>query len=717
MDSKIKYQAVFPEQQEIIRKDEKTYVKNLKVMLGQNLYKEGKIIKLTDNLSKSLKINDPPINWWISEKWDGIRAIWDGEKFISRGSASGNPKVYSFVPEYFKELMPPGIALDGEIWIGRGQFSDTSRLSTLKIGSTYKTENSLEQLWIDNNVKYKVFDLPNSSELFESRYKYLQSLIKFRQSLWNNIKQKYNIPNIDCPIQLTEQNKIDSMDKLINIYKELTSQGAEGVMLRAPNSPYELKRSKYLLKFKIRGDAEAIVKEYILGTGRLKDLLGSLKCELLLDNKGTNIIFNIGSGFSDEQRTEYKNPDSKFYIPINSLVSFHYMELSKDSVPRHPVFKGLREDISIPKLKMNEKIDHKKNIIETFKVLMNSVETNKEANWQYKKKHYKQVSDVISNYKEDINSTEQVLEILRESGLKFTNEEQYYKKNGEYKSSIIIKINTVIKLGLQEEPDKKNIIISNICKIPGIGNSKANELYSKGIDSIETLLNEYKKNKDIINSKQAIGLLNYNDLILRIPRTEMDEWNKIFIKNLKNVLNNNGFNSDSVQYQMVGSYRRKCIDSGDIDILLTSNLDKSENSNILKQLINLLFESKQVKKEDVLSFGNTKFMGLGLLNKYKRHIDIFFYNEQEYPFVLLFSTGSAGFNVEMRAYCLKNGYSLNEKKLLKIENKKLIDISEEEYMKKINKKFPLTEEDIFKFLNLEYIKPENRENGKIKIIL
>ncbi len=64
---------------------------------------------MTDKLSQLLKIETPPIGWYVSEKFDGIRAIWDGEKFISRGNNAGNPKVYTYVPEYFKKLMPPGI--------------------------------------------------------------------------------------------------------------------------------------------------------------------------------------------------------------------------------------------------------------------------------------------------------------------------------------------------------------------------------------------------------------------------------------------------------------------------------------------------------------------------------------------------------------------------------------------------------------------------------
>ena len=52
-----------------------------------------------------------PTGWWMSEKFDGIRAYWDSarKKFFSR---NGNELQ---VPDWFKENMP-NIPLDGELW-------------------------------------------------------------------------------------------------------------------------------------------------------------------------------------------------------------------------------------------------------------------------------------------------------------------------------------------------------------------------------------------------------------------------------------------------------------------------------------------------------------------------------------------------------------------------------------------------------------------------
>ena len=512
------YISVFPENADITYIDDKTYINNLKVMLAQNLYKNGKVLSLTDKLSKSLKINDAPIGWYASEKWDGIRAIWDGSQFISRGSNVGNPKVYTYVPEWFKLLMPPGIALDGEIWIGRGEFSKTSALSNLKPGSKY-TKKDIDKRWI--SVKYKVFDLPGNMKPFEERMKFLKQIIIDRTELW----KKENTSK--CPLEYTEQIKIESMEQLINRYTELTKAGAEGIMLRAPGSPYELKRSKYLLKYKIKEDSEAIVKEYIPGDGRLKGLLGSLRCELIIDSKPSGIIFNIGTGFSDEQREKYLEKDTEFSIPIGSIVSFSYMELSKDSVPRHPVYRGIRNDFSLNVKNVDEeKKDYRELIIYNFKILVKVLESNKDPNWQFKKKAYNEVISILEKSTEVISSAINCLHVLKNNGAKFEKEEAYYIKNNEWKSKSMQKIDYIIKTGNLSDVDKykddpKVKSISELTTIPEIGPAKADKLYSDGIETIEALKIAYSKDNKLLNSKQAIGLKYYEDLEKRIPRSEM----------------------------------------------------------------------------------------------------------------------------------------------------------------------------------------------------
>jgi DNA polymerase/3'-5' exonuclease PolX len=727
--SKKDYKSVFPKNPEITKTGDKTYIKNLKILLAQNLYSDSKIIKLTDKLSKLLKIPDPPIGWYISEKWDGIRAIWDGEKFVSRGT-----KVFTYVPEYFIRLMPPGIALDGEIWIGRNMFKKTGSISNLKIGSS-RTQKQIDDLWYGTNdedgVKYKVYDLPNSTQPFENRMAFLKRIVEDRTKVWNSQGHK-----MKSPIQFTEQTLVKSYEQLYDTYNKLTKHGAEGIMLRAPHSPYEFKRSKYLLKYKIKEDAEAIVLDYMFGTGRLSKLLGSLKCELILNQEKTGIIFNIGTGFSDIQRTEYNDPKSIHYIPIGSIVSFSYMELSEDRVPRHPVYRGIRDDVIIGKSKEElenkiQEIDNKsikQKILDNFNVLIKTTETSKEPNWQFKRKAYKQVVDILSASPEEINTVDKALEILRKGGAKYEGEEAYFKKNGEYKNKVIQKINTIINTGKLSQVEKytedpKIKAITELTKIPEIGPAAAEKLFSYGIETIAELVSAYKMDNSILNDKQVIGLNYYSDLEKRIPREEMNTWNTFF-KNIFNEeveklqsKNSEKFKDKTINIELVGSYRRGAESSGDIDILISSNLNSTLSKTLMIDYIKSLMKTDKLSPELVFSSGTTKFMGLGKLEQYYRHIDIFYYSDKEYPFALLFSTGSAQFNVEMRTDAIKKGYSLSEKNLKHIKKgkgKSSEDITKEEYLAKIGKEYPTTEKDIFDFLGIEYVNPINRQSGAIK---
>lgn len=318
--------TVYPETQTIeTGVNGTTYVKNLKIMLASDLYdKYGEKIKLKKTASQ------PPVGWWASEKWDGIRAIWDGEKFVSRGSGRSFPKVFSYVPEKFTKCLPSNIALDGEIWISRNNFGKVSAISNLIPGGKY-SKDEIDKIW--EPVIYKIFDIPSMTDKpFSDRHKTIVELI-------SKIKKKYP----SAQIEFTEQIKIESDEHLASVYRELTSKGAEGIILKDPTSFYEPKRSKFMLKYKIHNDAEGIVIGHQEGTGRLKGTLGSLEIEVL-DNKGnsTGIITFVGTGFTDIERTLDKN--NKYFIPKGTVINFRYMELTKDAV-RHPVYRGIRGDM------------------------------------------------------------------------------------------------------------------------------------------------------------------------------------------------------------------------------------------------------------------------------------------------------------------------------------------------------------------------------------
>ncbi len=259
---------------------------------------------------------DDPVGWLASEKFDGVRAIWNGYDFISRDSG------VFVAPEWYKKIMPQ-VALDGELFIGRENFH-------LTVGAV-KKKVPVNKEWAQ--VKYMVFDLPNSQEGAEQRVKQYHQIVKescqeFKPNKFIN----------KCPLIAVDQAKITSPQGLKRLYNEIVSSGGEGLILRKPKSRYVGKRSRDLLKYKPSFDDEAIVIGYEEGTGRNEGRLGALRVQLLKDK---DIQFNIGTGFSDELRDNYLNEFS-----IGTIITFQHKGFTHTNTPRHPVYMRVRTDMN-----------------------------------------------------------------------------------------------------------------------------------------------------------------------------------------------------------------------------------------------------------------------------------------------------------------------------------------------------------------------------------
>lgn len=232
-------------------------------------------------------------DYWVSEKFDGVRAYWNGKHLLSR---QGN--IYH-APDWFTSALPD-TKLDGELWIGRGKFELLSGI--------VRRQSASPSDW--SNIKYMVFDLPVSQEIFDERLKLLRTIIT-----------KINNPHI----QMVEQHKVSSHEALMRKLDTIVGQGAEGLMLHRGSSVYKNTRSDDLLKLKKYLDAEAIVIAHVPGKGKLKGLLGSLEVET-----SNNIRFKIGTGFSDAER---RNPPA-----IGSVITYRYFGLTNKGTPRFASF-------------------------------------------------------------------------------------------------------------------------------------------------------------------------------------------------------------------------------------------------------------------------------------------------------------------------------------------------------------------------------------------
>ena len=116
----------------------------------------------------------------------------------------------------------------------------------------------------------------------------------------------------------------------------------------------------------------------------------------------------------------------------------------------------------------------------------------------------------------------------------------------------------------------------------------------------------------------------------------------------------------------------------------------------MSSFVEALYKSEYMY--ETLALGNKKFMGISKISpdSVGRRVDIMITTDKEYPFAILYFTGSAEFNPKMRQTALDLGYSLNEYSLTDIKTK--LDMDKEFH----------EEKDIFEFLGMEYIEPHLR---------
>ncbi len=236
-------------------------------------------------------------NYWVSEKYDGVRAYWNGVNFVSR---QGN--IYT-APPWFTDVLPD-IALDGELWLGRGKFD--------KLSGVVRRYSPDDSSWSD--IKFMIFDLPGHAGVFDERLQRLEEIVA-----------DIHVPHI----KLVEQFKVSNHEVLIKKLDDIVKHGGEGLMLHLGSSVYKSGRSDDLLKLKKHFDAEAVVKNHIPGKGKYEGMLGSMMVETA-DKKR----FKIGSGFSDKER---KNPPA-----VGSVITYKYFGLTSKGVPRFASFVRVR---------------------------------------------------------------------------------------------------------------------------------------------------------------------------------------------------------------------------------------------------------------------------------------------------------------------------------------------------------------------------------------
>lgn len=244
----------------------------------------------------------------------------------------------------------------------------------------------------------------------------------------------------------------------------------------------------------------------------------------------------------------------------------------------------------------------------------------------------------------------------------------------------------MVKQAQIDKSRPENIFVN----VYGIGSKKAKSLANMGIKTIEELR---ERQDELLNDPQKKGLKYYEDILKRIPRIEINTYKKVLDFLFKKV------NADSkAHYEIVGSYRRGAKDSGDIDIIITHT---ENDRSVFAAFLDLLIRKKILI--EVLSRGDTKSLGVSKLKgQPARRIDFMFSTKEEYPFAIMYFTGSKTFNTLMRQRALDLGYSMNEHCFCHMVNGKK--------GARLNKVFA-DEKEIFDFLGMVYKTPKERDTA------
>ncbi len=317
---------------------------------------------------------------FISEKLDGMRAIWDGgvsrdipkiqvpwgnqdkdDRYEDAPIATGLWSRYGNVihaPDWWLDMLPP-FPLDGELYAPGERQKLMSVVKHIVPGPHW------------DRISYRVFDSPPAELLFgdgtinagpnfqtvvvgglefwELKANQLGISSRSRDSMFVDV-QRWMRSNVDenQVVTVHDQTQLPygrelALGKLNEFLAEILGRGGEGIIIRDEHSAWIPERTKSLLKVKPRKDSEATVIGYTWAeVGKIEGRMGSLKVRWT-NPLGQKVHFSIGSGFTDEERALVGTPGSpgsdadssinSKHFPLNEQVTFKYRTLTADGNP------------------------------------------------------------------------------------------------------------------------------------------------------------------------------------------------------------------------------------------------------------------------------------------------------------------------------------------------------------------------------------------------
>lgn len=237
--------------------------------------------------------------YWVSEKFDGVRGYWDGQRLLTRGGS------VIAAPAWFTAGWPIE-PMDGELWAGRSQFEQTV--------STVRSQVPNDSAW--KSIRFMVFDLPRHPGTFTERIPAYQAFVRALGQPW---------------VQAVSQERVPSHAALSAMLQGLVRAGGEGLMLHRGDSRYRGVRSDDLIKVKTHEDAEARVVAHLPGQGKHAGRMGALLVET-----PEGLRFRLGTGFSDAQRD--------LPPPVGAWVTYRFRGVNESGAPRFATFLRVRSD-------------------------------------------------------------------------------------------------------------------------------------------------------------------------------------------------------------------------------------------------------------------------------------------------------------------------------------------------------------------------------------
>lgn len=241
---------------------------------------------------------------FVSEKRDGSRALYDGNKMWSRRGKPLIPEVYAHIKEIFD---PREFIVDGELMLPleAGDFSAGM--------SAVKKFGPLSRL-----LEYHVFDIVMDAP-FPARLQVLKDLLKS-----DGLTYK------DCSVKLLDSIEIDNDEDKINEYHvRYVENGHEGVMIRSSVGGYVVgQRSVQLLKKKFFEDGEYPIIGVLEGEAK------EAGCAIFVCKTPEGKSFKCRPKGTVEYRRQLFKDGSSL---LGKMLTVSYQNLSEDGIPRFPV--------------------------------------------------------------------------------------------------------------------------------------------------------------------------------------------------------------------------------------------------------------------------------------------------------------------------------------------------------------------------------------------